>query len=328
MLDKKADPQDQRRTSGDSFGNRKSFFFKSRVRPKDAEDCLPSGALNQLRTLVVGKSIPDDVADVISAALGVGERIRSRNLYVEDALERLQFVVACALEEKPQVILARDELLRMQLEISQNSGYIVGRLARLSGGSPTVMVLSALLTSLFLWGAMVVGVRILLDGRVLDFFSFHIQFSDRVSRLFANVFFMDQRALLVIVSAAFLGGVVSIATRLSEFAKVRGLDPFAMFWTALLKPLIGVTLSLFILAALSGEIVGLGFLGKDPLGLVKHDQAIAIGETGTLTARTAYILWVIGFLAGFSERFANDFVQRTEGLASGNVGSNDKPTKQ
>ncbi|MET4198734.1 hypothetical protein [Bradyrhizobium sp. LA6.12] len=326
MLEKIDAPHDRTEKPDYSFSKFKSWFFRSPRTLKNADDCLPSDALNQLRAEVVGRPLSDDVAEMISAAFGVGERIRSRKMYIEAALQRLQFVVSCALQEKPQLVLARDELLRIQLEISQNSGYIGGRIARLSGGSSTVMVLAALLASLLLWGLAVVGVRLLLDGLVLDFFRFRLQLtSGLVSDLFKNVFFMDQRALLVIVSAAFLGGVVSIATRLGEFAKVRGLDPFAMFWTAMLKPLIGVTLSVFILAALSGEIVGLGLLGKDPLGLVKNDQAIAIGDAGTLSAKTAYILWVIGFLAGFSERFASDFVQRTEGIAGGNV-VGDKPT--
>lgn len=300
--------------------------FKSSTDRRSADHCLPSSDLEALRARVIDKSLSNDAADMISAALGVGERIRSCNLYIEDAGRRLQFVTTCALQEPPQLVLARDELLRIQLEISQNRGVVSKWIARWSGGSSTVTVLLALVASLFLWGAMVVGVRILLDGKILlKFLNFEVSVSDRLSLLFKNVFFMDQRALLVVVSAAFLGGVVSIATRLAEFAKVRGLDPFAMFWTALLKPLIGVTLSVFILAALSGGIVGLGILDKDPLGLVNtNNQLIGIGDTGTFTAKTAYVLWVIGFLAGFSERFATDFVQRTEGLASGNAGGDKK----
>jgi hypothetical protein len=308
------------------FGKLESRFFRSHVDRKSAEDCLPSCALNQLRVEAIDKPLSDDVAELISAAFGVGERIRSRNVYVEDALARLQFVVSCALQEKPQLILARDELLRVQFEIYQGSGFIIGRLARISSGSSIILVLAALLASLFLWGAVVVVIRLLVDGvRIFNFLWFHLELSDRVSDLAKSVFFMDQRALLVIVSAAFLGGVVSIGTRLGEFAKIRGLDPFAMFWTALLKPLIGVTLSVFILNALAGGLVGFGFLGgNDPLGLVKNGQQIAFGDTATVSAKTAYILWVIGFLAGFSERFASDFVQRTEGIASGNAGG-DKP---
>jgi len=39
---------------------------------------------------------------------------------------------------------------------------------------------------------------------------------------------MNGRALAVISSAALIGGVISIATRLQEFSRVRNLDPFAM----------------------------------------------------------------------------------------------------
>lgn len=231
-----------------------SFWgFRPSAKKKGADDCLPSPDFSELRNSVLGKPLTDDAAEIISAALSVGQRIRSRGLYVEDALGRLKFIVQCAAGEKPQLVLARDEFLRLQLEVSQQTGFIGGRIARLSGGSPTVTVLAALLTSLALWTLIIIGVRVLLDGGAFRFLSVTIfQMTDQ-KNLFQNVFFMDQRALLVIISAAFLGGVVSIATRLSEFAQVRGLDPFAMFWTALLKPLIGVTLSVFILATLSGE---------------------------------------------------------------------------
>jgi hypothetical protein len=287
-----------------------------------AEDCLPRDALNQLRARVVGKTLCDDVAEVTSAALAVGEKIRSRNLYIESALERLQFVISCAEAPKPSLILARDELLRIQFEIYQKSGYISGWLARVSRGSSTVLVLAALATSLVLWSTGVIVIWLLVNERVFPALQ-----NAGVSLFAQNVFFMDPQAFVVIASAAFIGGVLSIATRLGEFAKIRGLDPFAMFWTAFLKPLIGVVLSVFILAALAGQIVGFGFLASDPLGLSVGDQQILFGgatSTGTFSLKTAYILWVIGFLAGFSERFASDFVQRTEGIASGNVGGDKK----
>jgi hypothetical protein len=210
----------------------------------------------------------------------------------------IQSALEAVLEQKPQLILARDELLRIQFEIYQNWGYISGWLARISDGSSTVLVMAALLASLFLWSTVVIAIWLLVNDRV-----FPILKASGISAFAQNVFFMDPRALLVIVSAAFMGGVVSIATRLGEFTKIRGLDPFAMFWTALLKPLIGVVLSVFILATLAGEIVGFGFLGKDPLGLViveagKPDNVILFGDKtkiGTVSLKTAYVLWVIGF---------------------------------
>src|SRR4051794_26743763 len=103
-------PPDLAGSSDRWFGKLKSWFVRSSVPPRKADDCLPSGALDELREKVIGRPLPDDVAEMISAALDVGERIRSHNLYIEDALTRLQFVILCALQEKPQLILARDEL--------------------------------------------------------------------------------------------------------------------------------------------------------------------------------------------------------------------------
>jgi len=158
---------------------------------------------------------------------------------------------------------------------------------------------------------------------------------------------MDAKPLQVIVTAAFVSGVVSIATRMREFTRIRDLDPFAMFWTAMLKPLIGATLSVFLFATLAGGVISFGFLPEDPFALKAAENATgvvkaaenaigaekppenAIGDQQALDAtdthhtiaeKTLYVLWVLGFLAGFSERFAWDFVDRTQGVASGGLG--------
>jgi hypothetical protein len=98
-----------------------------------------------------------------------------------------------------------------------------------------------------------------------------------------------------------------------EFSRIRDLDPFAMFWTALLKPLIGVVLAIFILATLAGGVISFGFLDADPFGLTK---AVA-SEGPPVAPKTLYVLWVLGFLAGFSERFAWDFVDRAQDVGLG-----------
>jgi hypothetical protein len=128
----------------------------------------------------------------------------------------------------------------------------------------------------------------------------------------SEIFFMDQRAALAVVAAAFIGGIVSIATRLGEFAKVRDMDPFSMFWTAMLKPLIGVALSLFLLATLAGGIISFGFL--DASSMMSRTEEIP---------KALYVLFALGFLMGFSERFAWDFVDRARGVASGGPGGAD-----
>ncbi len=275
-----------------------------RTTAQGADDCLTAAQMEELRSLVRGKELKDDVAEEVSATLALAQSIRSRDIYIEGAHDRLKFILDSLLAPKPQLILASDGRLRLQIEVYARSGITSRALAYISAGSPTALVLAALLTSLVLWTCVVLIVRTLVDAN---------------SRIATDIFFMDGRAITVIVSAAFIGGVVSIATRLREFSRVRDLDPFAMFWTALLKPLIGVVLAMFILATLAGGVISFGFLESDPFGLTKPPpQAVA--------PKTLYVLWVLGFLAGFSERFAWDFVDRAQGVAAGGLGGDNKKT--
>lgn len=277
---------------------------------RGADDCLTAEQLSALRTRTTTKSIADaTVAEEVAAALRLGQGIRTANVYVENAFERLGFVLAWLLQDPPQLVLAKDERLNMQIELYRRSGGIRSLLARLSSGSSTGLVLAALLLSLAIWSGGIYLIQIFLG-------------SERFSGVAGDIFFMHGGGLSVITSAAFLGGVFSIATRLQEFSRIRDLDPFAMFFTALLKPLVGVVLALFLFALLVGEVVGIGFLGADPLQLRATPQPEA-ASLGALSPKNMYVLWVLGFLAGFSERFAWDFVDRAQGLASGGADSKD-----
>jgi hypothetical protein len=313
---------------------------------KGADDCLPKEDLQRLRSLIVDEDLSDEVAEELSAAIAVGERIRSCDYYVDDALGRLNFIAKCALQKPPRLILAREERSRLQIDCYRNYRFISGFLARITNGSPGGIALAALISSLIVWMGVVIGIRALVDVAThvarIKFFGFDLS---GILDLVYNIFFMNQTALAVVVSAAFLGGVVSIATRLNEFARVRDLDPFAMFWTALLKPLIGVVVSVFILAALAGGITS--FLDLDPLAIASISESRTQGPTGgssgagspdaktssssadaspdhAKSKRTQYILWVIGFLSGFSERFAWDFVDRARGIVNGGAASESK----
>jgi hypothetical protein len=312
-------------------------FFKHKKHKRGADDCLTSEALDQMRTKLAGQTLTDDIADIVSGAVGLGQRIRSKNIYIEDAQKRLEFVISTATQAKPQLILTRDELLRVQLDVFKKSGIITSWLATISSGSTTLMTVSALIGSLLVWVFIAFTIRILITLNVttLTFFGFTVGAQGSFVRdISSMIFFMNGEALAVITSAAIIGGVVSILSRLGQFSQMRGLDPIAVFLTVLLKPLIGVTLSIFILAALAGQVVGFGFLPQDPLGLGTTAAPSAapgaatatttVAVATTLAVKTKYILWVIGFLSGFSERFAWDFVQRTEGIASGNVGGDSK----
>ena len=257
---------------------------------------LDSNLINELRAMALDHATSEDVSEELSITLGLAQRLRSKPCIVDSGYDRLLFIFNCLLVDPPKLILARDERLRLQVELYQQSGWLSRTLARISAGSPVALVLTALCASLIIWAVVFLLVRLL---------------SGWTEAL--PIFFMDGKAFGIMAFAALIGGVVSIATRLREFSRVRDLDPFAMFWTALLKPLVGVVLALFILATLAGDVVSLGFLGADPLSLNGGGQAPP--------AKSLYILWVLGFLAGFSERFAWDFVDRAQGLASGGAGA-------
>jgi hypothetical protein len=277
------------------------FRRRGRSSTSGADECLPYEALTALRVRVRSKDdVTDEVAEELSAALRQAERIRAQNLYIPDAADQLTFIVDCLLAPKPQLILARDERLNLQVEIYRQAGCISRTLASISSGSPVGLVLSALLISFFLW----------------SMFMLALQFLSKVKFLAINIFFMDGQALGIITSAALIGGIVSIATRLNEFSRVRDLDPFAMFWTAMLKPLIGVVLSVFILATLEGHVLSFGFLPQDAFNTLPNTLPNPKPDPDKAN-QTKYILWMLGFLAGFSERFAWDFVGRAQGVASG-----------
>jgi hypothetical protein len=298
-----AEAPTEHQSTGRSWSNALGLLGLRATAP-GAEACLTAAGMEELRSLVRCKEVTNEVAEELSATLGLAQSIRSRDIYIEGAYDRLKFILDCLLAPKPQVILASDGRLRLQIEVYAKSGITSRALAYISAGSPTALVLAALLSSLVLWSCLVLAVRALVDTD---------------NRTATDIFFMDGRAIAVIVSAAFIGGVVSIATRLREFSRVRDLDPFAMFWTALLKPLIGVVLAMFILATLAGGVISFGFLDPDPFGLTKSTPQ-------PVSPKTLYVLWVLGFLAGFSERFAWDFVDRAEGVAEGGLGGDNKKT--
>ena len=265
-----------------------SRLWRAWLRPgEEGEFALSADDLQRFRKQAgeVENANPE-VLEELSAALKLAQRIRSREVEIRDATERLSFVFDCLVRSTPLLVLARDARLQLQIDVYKKSGLVSRILAGISDGSSVGLVLSALVSSLVVW----TGIAIAIDFLVSQI------------ALARDIFFMDGRPLAVISSAAFVGGVVSIATRLREFSRVRDLDPFAMFWTAMLKPLIGVILSCFAFATIAGDVVSFPILGMSPSG-----------SPGLGSLQSLYVLWMIGFLAGFSERFAWDFVDRAQG---------------
>jgi hypothetical protein len=289
-------------------------------KPNGADDCLSAAEVEQFRQKALSRETSDEVAEELSAALGLAQRIRSKDLYIDSAADRMRYIFECLLADKPKLILAQDERLRLQMDTYRKGGGLTKYLAVISSGSTATLVLMALCASLSIWTLAIIVILTLargVAGIYVNILGYHFRFDS--TELPTGVFFMDGKGVLVIVSAAFLGGMVSIATRMREFSRIRDLDPFSMFWTAMLKPLIGVILSVFLFAMLAGGVISFGFLENDAFGVA--NQSGSGGQS--ITVKTLYVLWVLGFLSGFSERFAWDFVDRAQGIAAGGL-SKDK----
>ncbi len=95
--------------------------------------------------------------------------------------------------------------------------------------------------------------------------------------------------------AAFWGAVVSMLIRLEQFETRRAVDPKLLYLNAISKPFIGVIISLFVVA-----VQGIGLYSLATI-------------TGPSDQKFSLFLIVVGFLAGFSERFAGDIIGGVEG---------------
>lgn len=106
-------------------------------------------------------------------------------------------------------------------------------------------------------------------------------------------FFGINVSMLIAVSlAGALGGIVSIMIRLQDFASVSAKDPTVLFFTGFFKPIVGMSFALFVFSCLNAGILPLS---------IKLDSPAA-----------SYFFLALGFVSGFSERFAQDVASRAE----------------
>lgn len=279
----------QKRLSGGGFRQSPTPVEPQRG---DAEP-LTCEQVQQFRQAASRVEASDEVADELSLSLDLVQRIRSQRIHVDSAYSRFQFVFDCLVAERPQLTLARDERIRLQFEVYRQSGLISRMLTRVSAGNSAALVAAAILISVVVWAGLAYALRWLLD--------------QRIANLFGDVFFMNGQALAAIAPAAFIGSIISMTVRLRDFACRRDLDPLAVFWTAMLKPLIGVAFSVFLLAMLAGGIVNLGLFGE---------RSLDFSGSSNMPAKALYILWILGFLSGFAERLTWDFIDRAQPIAA------------
>jgi hypothetical protein len=202
---------------------------------------------------------------------------RSKDEILERLVREAGAAVAALLSEQPQLVFARSLRVETENELLRHNGWLKRTLINVTDGSPLLTVCLGTFCALFL-------------GLATHLAWYGLQGFGAVKALVP----FDPLQGSALASAAFLGGLVSILSRLKSFSRLGDFDHVFLFANALFKPFMGVIFGLFAYAFwLSGLL---------PLD-------------ARLTAEvTVHQLWVVGFLAGFSERFTQDLISRGEGI--------------
>jgi hypothetical protein len=103
--------------------------------------------------------------------------------------------------------------------------------------------------------------------------------------------------LVLVASAGGLGSIISILTRIKEYDSQKYTDSFLPLVIGIFKPIIGASFGVLIFALVSSQILPIATQEKPG---TKH-----------------YFFLSVAFIIGFSERFANDIVSRTEDAITG-----------
>jgi hypothetical protein len=196
-------------------------------------------------------------------------------------LGNLELAVVSLLAQPPNRLLA----IRLR-EASQQSVLRRSFIRSiLPGSSASTWVIAGMATLLYFGIPIALAITYLLlpEGGVY----IGEQLSDE-GRLFPYTGFM------LVALAGALGSIVSILVRVKDFSEIRILNPPALFWTGFFKPVIGATFALFVLCAFAAGLI---------------DVTEGVNED--------FMLLTLGFIAGFSERFAPDLVGRLETTITG-----------
>lgn len=112
-------------------------------------------------------------------------------------------------------------------------------------------------------------------------------------------FGIDTSLMLLVAGCGAIGSIVSIMARVGEFYNLKSNDIMVHMFMGLFKPLIGSAFAIFVFSTIKAGVI-----------------PIAVGEG----AKEALLFMSIGFLSGFSERFATDFTGKAEKVLVGKDG--------
>jgi len=198
-----------------------------------------------------------------------------------DLAKRAELAVYATLAKpQPALALSREVRHEIVMDIYRTDDWFSRLVTSVTNGSPSVTVAFGVFFSLFTFVSLL--------SLMAVFAPIDLQ----------RIFSVGPDLIACGATAAFAGAMVSVLIRLDQFEARRGVDPKLLFLNAVFKPYIGSIISLFVVA-----VQGLGIISIPGVNL-------DVGSTGS---KVAFWLIVVGFLSGFSERFASDLIGGAEG---------------
>jgi hypothetical protein len=183
--------------------------------------------------------------------------------------------------EQPNLLLARSIRFELAAANDRSARGITRWISFISGSTPLNAALSAVVSTFIL---ALLFLLLIVSG--------HQAIARAIAGTSALLGSLDDGSiaiLLIAIHAAFIGGIVSILARIQDFLAVHAVSPPLIYISIVRKPFLAATLVVLVFSVLRGGLISLH--GVDLTG-----------------PAAPYLAWAIGFLCGFSERFAADFV--------------------
>jgi len=213
----------------------------------------------------------------------------------EGDLALIEAGLAALKAKAPNIRVAKFARNRLELKHRNRRRGLVARISRALGDSAVYAMLVGAGFSALLWGTAFLAV---------------LGIGAAWNQWIGTDYILPREEASPLAFAAFVGGLVSLLSRVNTFAELYIFDPFLIFVNSLLKPLIGTALALTMYAFLKSGLVEVNGLTLAPS---------ADGYR--------YVFWAFGFIAGFSERLAGDFIARAETVVGRGVGRGEKPAE-
>ena len=214
------------------------------------------------------QALTSDVQQEVAKVAKIVTRLETKA--DETANADLALILGALQAETPNLILARELRYAIKMRTGAFSNARTTWFMRLTGGSPTAIIVTGLIASFVTW---------VVIGPVWLWL-----FEDFESR---SLTYFPLNELTTVVIAALLGAMVSIMVRLRDLAEPEDFNPRMLLLSAYFKPFIGVIIAIFAYAALKSGIISSSFLTSASTEQMQNG-----------------IYWVVSFICGFSERFA------------------------